>query len=292
MKNILSTIINLSDNELEEYVKSLVDLCDESSIKNPVIGMQYYKYHKGFIGFDTKVSYGSDYFYDYSMKDYEMYIDFFKSLKKQNGKQENLDLNYLLNIIYSYVVKYFQSEKEILKNPNISIMRDQIVMNYLESIAKDPNDDEEWIKNKNELNISVFKGQGVAMCSERAALAQNLLSLFGIESYFCGGMVTKNELENCDGHAFNFIRFDGRNYILDFSLPVYLYEGNEKVTCLPFISEISDNSSNELLKNKSLIPINNYHFEKVDGEMVKQIEDDERIYGVGMLEMKEEKIVR
>ena len=32
--------------------------------------------------------------------------------------------------------------------------------------------------------------------------------------------------------------------------------------------------------------------EKVDGEMVKQIENDERIYGVGMLEMKEEKIVR
>lgn len=292
MKNILSTIKKISDQELDEYVKSLVDLCDVASIKIPVIGMQYYKYHKGFIGFDTKVSYGSDYFYDYSMKNYEMYIDFFKNLKQQNIEQENLDLNYLLNIIYSYVVKYFQSEKEILKDPNISIMRDQIVMNHLESIAKDPNDDEEWIKNKNELNISVFKGQGVAMCSERAALAQNLLSLFGIESYFCGGMVTKNELENCDGHAFNFIRLDGKNYILDFSLPVYLYEKNEKVACLPFISEISDNSSNELLENKSLIPINNYHFEKVDGEMVKQIENDERIYGVGMVEMKEEKIVR
>ena len=292
MKNILSTIEKLSDKELEEYAKSLVDLYDKASIKNPVIGIQYYKYHKGFIGFNTKVSYGSDYFYDYSMKDYEMYINFFKSLKKQNIEPEKFDLNYLVNVIYSYVVKYFQSEKEILKDPNISIMRDQIVMNYLESIAKDPNDDEEWIKNKNKLTISVFKGQGVAMCSERAALAQNLLSLFGIESYFCGGMVTKNELENCDGHAFNFIKFDGKNYVLDFSLPVYLCEENEKVACLPFISEISDNSSKELLENKALIPINNYHFEKVDEKIVKQLEDDERIYGIGMLEMKEEKIVR
>ena len=119
MNDILSKIKDLTEEELVEYVKSLVDLSNETAIKNQAIGMGYYKYQKGFIGFDTKISYGSDYSYDYSMKDYEMYIEFFKLLKKQNIEPEKVDFNYLLNLIYAYIVKYFSSETEVLKDPNI-----------------------------------------------------------------------------------------------------------------------------------------------------------------------------
>ena len=52
--------------------------------------------------------------------------------------------------------------------------------------------------------IGDLKGMNVALCTERSAMAQQLLSLFGMESYYCMGSINKND--KIEAHCFNIVK--------------------------------------------------------------------------------------
>jgi len=68
-----------------------------------------------------------------------------------------------------------------------------------------------------ENKISNLKGTGAAMCVERAAVTQNLLTLLGINSFFkTSGIINNNEKEV---HSYNIIEHNNKYYIFDTSIP-------------------------------------------------------------------------
>lgn len=79
--------------------------------------------------------------------------------------------------------------------------------------------------------ISNLKGKGVAMCVERAALAQNLLKSLGINSFFKTSSIIKNNEQEV--HSYNLIEYDDKYYIFDTSIPNFI---NNQVN--PLIAEI------------------------------------------------------
>ncbi len=92
-----------------------------------------------------------------------------------------------------------------------------------------PSDFEESKDNK----ISNLKGEGAAMCVERAAVAQNLLKSLGINSFFkTSGIIKNNEKEV---HSYNLIEYKGKYYIFDTSIPNLI---NNQVS--PLIAEIDE----------------------------------------------------
>ena len=50
------------------------------------------------------------------------------------------------------------------------------------------------------LSDTLIKHKGAAQCTERSALAQQILSLFGTESYYCMGCVDLGDRQ--EGHCF------------------------------------------------------------------------------------------
>lgn len=61
--------------------------------------------------------------------------------------------------------------------------------------------DEEYFEALENNKIGDLKGKGVAQCTERGAIAQQILSLFGTESYYC--MVCVDLGSKQEGHCFN-----------------------------------------------------------------------------------------
>ena len=99
------------------------------------------------------------------------------------------------------------------------------------------NDYEESKDNK----MSNLKGTGAAMCTERAALAQNLLKSLGINSCFKTSGIINNG--NKEGHSYNLIEYSNKYYIFDTSIPNVIDNRPN-----PLIGEI-DRDSFELLSN-------------------------------------------
>lgn len=270
---IIKLIQDLDDKQLEKFTKELLEKYNQSASKEQVIGMNFSKLNKGFIGFDTKISYGSDYGYYYGMNDFNMYYDFFKQIKNCTIN----DLNDVLREVFVYLNKFFR----IKENNNFKGDRDKLITDILledESIS-----DEKYMYMKNNLQISVFKNKGVAMCSERSALAQNLLSLFNIDSYYCSGVI-KNSLEaNCGGHAFNIIRNNEKSYVVDFSVPVKVMKDEEVCGYAPYVSYIDEEKITDLMENKYALEFFDYYYDISSGKLERKFNDDVRLYGIGLV---------
>ena len=90
------------------------------------------------------------------------------------------------------------------------------------------NDYEEAKNNK----ISNLKGKSAAMCTERAALSQNLLYKLGINSIYKCSTISVNDRNEC--HSYNLVNYNNKYYIFDSSMPNMI---NNKPN--PLICEIS-----------------------------------------------------
>lgn len=90
-----------------------------------------------------------------------------------------------------------------------------------------PDDFDESKDNK----ISNLKGSGAAMCVERAALAQYLLKVLGVNSLYKTSGIVKNN--NNEIHSYNLIAYDNKYYIFDPSIPNLI---NNQIN--PLIAEI------------------------------------------------------
>lgn len=103
----------------------------------------------------------------YSMKTNDYFFEFAKYIKKKNVKTKS----HLVKIIENFINNYCGVD-----------MRDS----YFGRIAfQTTTTDEEYFEKIKNLEIGDLKGKNIAMCTERSAIAQNLLSLFDIETYYC-----------------------------------------------------------------------------------------------------------
>ena len=92
--------------------------------------------------------------------------------------------------------------------------------------------------------VSDLKGKNAAMCVERAMVAQNLLRLLGINSFYkCSGILKNG---NKEVHSYNLVEFDGKHYIFDATMPTLK---DEEVS--PLVAEIPEEVFLESVKSRT-----------------------------------------
>lgn len=204
MDDFLVKIFNANEDELLAIVSEKVMLLESQSVMGRDIIIpnerfdDYQSYYLGFIKNDVKI-YPSMGYADsicYTLGTHDYLLEFVKEIKKQNIKNKTDILKFLSSFLDGYFGLFCGVDD-----------REQ----YIGSLG-------------GYISIDSFKGKGLAACSERAALANNILELFGIKSIYVTGMV------NGEQHAFNIIvNKKGVYHILDTSYNCSLYDENNKV---------------------------------------------------------------
>ena len=254
-------INRIIDTELEKITRG----CKKEKIIEFGENMGKVTVHKGFIHPDTRIRYSNYSMNSYSMKSKDFYYEFAKFVKDYHIKNKDDLVRYLESFINSYFGI----------NRDGKDRRDD----YFDSLAwNSTSSDEEYFKAIDNFEIGTLKHQNIAMCTDRAAMAENLLSLFGIDVLYCVGSITN---ENSECHAFN-IGTGKNNYILlDYSLPVPVYKNDKLSFYVPFQGNISNDEIDDVLNNKKVLSFNNYYYIYDDGKIKKVIEDSYREYVVG-----------
>ena len=235
----------------------------------------------GFIPNDVKIVYSftqnsngyttnnGGYYYMSDSIIYEFAI--FAKNKEANNYLEFLDL------IWEFLDKYFNNLR-----PPINT-RSEMLSPLLRN-------DDWYFEPTIEHNIEIFKGRNNAMCSEFAAVAQNILSIYGYQSMFFVGSV---KVEDTIGpHAFNIAIVENNPLLLDFMIPVSTYDlqGNE-IGFSPYMGIIKDFSIEKLIttsKEKEPLSFPEYEFYLLNDKVQYHELDKKRHYALGNLKFFEE----
>lgn len=119
--------------------------------------------------------------------------------------------------------------------------------------------------------VSNLKGKNAAMCVERAMVAQNLLKLLGINSYYkCSGIIKNGKKEV---HAYNVVEFQSKYYVFDATMPTVK---DEEIS--PIVAEIPQEVFEELIKVRTRegISVEVSHFNPLRDEDINVIYDSGR----------------
>ena len=230
--DLLNLIKCCSEEKLNSIVNSALKNAMATAENGKTLGfdenmsaVSKFKVHKGFIHPNTRIKYSNSTAYSYSMKTTDYIYDFAKYIKKLSINDRSSLVKYIENYINSY----------------FGIVRDGIDrrdMYFTQMTFDTTTTDEELFEKIANLEIGDLKGKNVAMCTEKAAMAQNLLSLFGFEVYYCMGCVNNNGKE--ESHCFNIARAKDTYRLLDYSIPVTVFLNGNAVDYATEYMALSD----------------------------------------------------
>lgn len=276
--DLLNEINNCSEVELDSIIKNALQKSIESSEKNKRLGFadgglvtSRISAHKGFISPDSRIKYSNLSMNAYSMATNDYFFEFAKFLKRWHVNNKGM----LVKVIENFINGYFGIS-------NGYDMRDD----YFDQIAfQTTMTDDEYFEKLDNLKIGDLKGKNIAMCTERAAMAQNLLSLFGFDVYYCMGCVDNGGKE--EAHCFNIARAKNTFMLLDYSLPVTIFENGRAIDYAPFQGSINIDELENILANGINKSFNSYEYIKTP-EGIKKVSTGEiRTYNVGNLIMEQ-----
>ena len=137
-------------------------------------------------------------------------------------------------------------------------------------------------------SISFFKGKSIAQCTEFGAVAQNIMSFFGLETLYIHDNL----------HAYNIVEFGGEEKttsVVDFSKGVYHYNILTKErSYLPFIGDIeecSDELLQELMNTDGRLQFHEYRLYSLGKAVIEQTLEETRSYGSCGHAIEEKKIL-
>lgn len=261
---LLDKIINAETNdEIKELIDQEIKIKNDSATKVEELGMSSYntgsKPFRGFIPLETRIKYSNRSVETYSMNTKDFFYEYALFLKKHNITKKGM----FIAALETFMNNYFGLEKKYTSRETI----------FNDIPFQTTKTDEEYFTALENNSIGNLKGTGVAECTERAAMAQQILSLFDIETYYCIGCVKKGELE--EAHAFNIAKTQDGYALIDYSMPVSRFNDEGKTTMyFPFIGEITDLEFEEFIKGEKLIDFKDYEF--VNNK--KTSNDKERFY--------------
>ena len=144
-----------------------------------------------------------------------------------------------------------------------------------------------YLEPNNNHGLSWFKGRGNAQCSEYSLLAQNIMTIFGIDSY----LIIGREITGCDkgeSHAFNIVDFveeesqEEVQLLVDFSNYVNVYDINfNKCGESPFMGELKcfdENFVDELVSGEKHILFDDYSYMLINDSLVHLVYNRKRDY--------------
>ena len=270
--SLLEQILNCSDEEIDDIITTAINEVNDNATKINMIGflpnLRSNNIHKGFIPLNTRIKYAKNGMEDYSMNSTDFYFEFAHFIRKNNINNGG-KLVYYLELFIDYYFDY----------PG-KISREKI---FNDIAWQTTNTDDEYFAALENNKIGDLKGKGAAMCTERAALASELLSLFGFDTYYCIGCINNND--NNEAHAFNIVKRKNDYALLDYSVVVPVYNQDGKLLrYYPFIGIMSNNEFQDFINNGVIKSFNNYYY--IQNEKV--ISDTKRMYVAGAYEIENE----
>lgn len=272
--DLLNQVINCSDGEIQSVVTNALEKMDNESNKTEYLGFvngynDLVTTFNGFIPLDTRIKYASFSMGDYSMKTTDFYYDFARLIRENKLQTKGQLVSFIETFINSYFGINYSGEDR----------REQVLNDI--AFQTSTSDDEYFEKLENN-EIGSLKGMNIAMCTERSAMAQNLLSLYGFDSFYCMGCIDNND--HLDAHCFNIVKAKNNYILLDYSVPVP-YIDKDKVGYLPFQGVISNEEFEQIISNQQMKSFPNYEYVKTDKGYQKKSTATNRTYRVGTFEL-------
>ena len=270
---LVKKILECNEEEIDSIIKQAIEEADANSEKVEKLGfLEYGKSNyifKGFIPLNTRIKYSNLSIEDYGMQTTDYMYEFAHFIKKYNINTKSALIHNLEYFINSYFGMPGKQEREQI---------------FEENAWNTTSTDEEYFEALENNKLGDLKHKGAAQCTERSAMAQQILSLFGTESYYCMGCVDLGNHQ--EGHCFNIVKRKNDYAVLDYSCPVTSYGENGAVKAYyPFIGVLSNEEFLEFTNNKTI-----KNFEKYDIiEGKRTVTNGERLYVVGTYEIDKEK---
>lgn len=217
-KQIIQQIIDLKEDEIEQYIEQRTEELEKTAIEDrEQISTFSYKLRRmkgekentevvGYIPSKTKISKMQFDVSSFRIDDNSFYrtiIDYIKAYDPNNIKRgDKVNNNYIMDMIQCTIINYF------------GMRGNESARNALYDSKDDVEND------NNALSISDFKGNNTAMCAERSAVAQNILSFLGYNPIMIMGYLSSKKGIVNEGHAFNCIIRNGKAILVDFTNPI------------------------------------------------------------------------
>ena len=264
-KSMIERIFETPEEEIDEFITSQIKELDEKSTKVEQLGFiglgKSLNIHHGFIPLNTRIKYENLAMETYGMETTDFYYEYARFIKKNNIKTKTAAIYSLEYFINSYF-GLADGEKARWAVLNEKAMQTET--------------DDEYFEALDNCKIGDMKGRNCALCTERGALAQQILSLLRFESFYCIGCLARGDIQ--EAHCFNIVKRKNDYAILDYSMPVGKYnEKDEFLQYYPFIGILSNEEFEEFITNGVLKSFDEY---KMIGKECIPI-DGERTYVVG-----------
>lgn len=271
--NLIEKVVNCNTYEnLDILISDAIKQHDENSIKIEQLGFynnrKITNVFKGFIGLNTRIKYQNIALETYSMNTTDFFYEFARFIKKyQISTKQSLIFN-----LEFYINQYFGIPKQ-----NVDL-RANI---FNDRAWNSTSTDEEYFKALENNKIGDLKGLGVAQCTERSALAQQILSIFDTESYYCIGAIQLGDKQ--EEHCFNIVKRKNDYALLDYSCPVASYDLNGKIKGFyPFVGQLSNKEYEQFINNGIIKSFDEYEY--INNK--KNILNSNRKYTMGTIEIK------
>lgn len=273
--DLFQKILKCKEEDVDSIIETAINEANANAEKVEKLGFLDYgkscSVFKGFIPLNTRIKYANLNIEDYGMESTDFIYEFAHFIKKYN-------INNKTSLIYSleyFVISYFGFQGKIDRETIFNDIAWQTATT-----------DEEYFKALKNNKLGDLKGKGAAECTERGALVQQVLSIFGTESYYCMGCVDLGDRQG--GHCFNIVKRKNDYALLDYSVPIVSYKEDGSVRAYyPFVGtltneEFLDFVNNGVIKSFDDYYMNGWQYEKAGTK---------RMYVVGKYEIEKENAI-
>lgn len=273
--DLFQEILECKEEDVDSIIETAINEANANAEKVEKLGFLDYgkscSVFKGFIPLNTRIKYANLNIEDYGMESTDFIYEFVHFIKKYNiNNKASLihNLEYFVNSYFGFPGKI---DRETIFN----------------DIAwQTTTTDEEYFKALENNKLGDLKGKGAAQCTERGALVQQVLSIFGTESYYCMGCVDLGDKQ--EGHCFNIVKRKNDYALLDYSVPIVSYKEDGSVRAYyPFVGTLTNEEFLDFVNNGVIKSFDDYY---MNGRQYEKT-GTKRMYVVGKYEIEKENAI-
>lgn len=235
----LEKVLGTSKKEQLEFIEKRIAALSENAEAGEMshIGRCI---HKGFLG--PKMEIRRNMMVDpFVLDDPDLYTDLFETIRKfkeAEGWKEKSLREIMPNAIQWSLSKYFGN---IAAGPNTEIQNREFYLNHISTDSPS-------------ISIKELKGKNFAVCAEKAAAAQNLLTFVGIESDLIASSGCRIPAEaDKKAHYYILVHWPKSDMIYDPTNPKLLFDKDGKLTSYgPAMYPITEEQSQRLISGESI----------------------------------------
>ena len=272
---LFQKILECKEEDVDSIIETAINEANANAEKVEKLGFLDYgkscSVFKGFIPLNTRIKYANLNIEDYGMESTDFIYEFAHFIKKYNINNKSS----LIHNLEYFVNNYFGFPGKIDRETIFNDIAWQTTTT-----------DEEYFKALENNKLGDLKGKGAAQCTERGALVQQVLSIFGTESYYCMGCVDLGDRQ--EGHCFNIVKRKNDYALLDYSVPIVSYKEDGSVRAYyPFVGTLTNEEFLDFVNNGVIKSFDDYY---MNGRQYEKA-GTKRMCVVGKYEIKKENAI-